>query len=82
VKHLFILILYQEMKKMKIENQQEFLSNIETLTLDELYLVRDWLKTKDEYGKFAKLNLLNIEIEAKEARRERAKLYEDDEEIL
>lgn len=62
---------------MKIENQQEFLRNIETLTLDELYLVRDWLKTKDEYGKFAKLNLLNIEIEAKEARRERAKLYED-----
>lgn len=61
---------------MKIENQQEFLSNIETLTLDELYLVRDWLKDKDEYGKFAKLNLLNIEIEAKEAR-ERAKLYED-----
>lgn len=59
------------MKKMKIENQQEFLSNIETLTLDELYLVRDWLKTKDEYGKFAKLNLLNIEIEGRERRKVR-----------
>lgn len=68
---MFILILYQEMKKMKIENQQEFLSNIETLTLDELYLVRDWLKTKDEYGKFAKLNLLNIEIEGRERRKVR-----------
>ncbi|MDY2918613.1 MAG: hypothetical protein SOU08_03120 [Anaerococcus sp.] len=56
---------------MKIENQQEFLSNIETLTLDELYLVRDWLKTKDEYGKFAKLNLLNIEIEGRERRKVR-----------
>lgn len=56
---------------MKIENQQEFLSNIETLTLDELYLVRDWLKDKDEYGKFAKLNLLNIEIEGRERRKVR-----------
>ncbi|WP_243344587.1 hypothetical protein [Anaerococcus sp. AGMB09787] len=57
---------------MKIERQQKFVDNLQSLTLDQLYLIDKWIDANQtEADREDKLRLIEIEIEGRERRKVR-----------
>lgn len=57
---------------MNIERQQNFIENLRSLTLDQLYLIDKWIDANQtEADREDKLRLIEIEIEGRERRKVR-----------